>query len=111
MFSKVALLATASLAIFAAASPIAEAGSNQCSTGTVQCCNSFQDAKSAQVTSLLSGLAGVDVGAITGQVGVECNPISVIGAGFNSCKAQTACCTGNNFNGAVVVGCSPISAL
>ncbi|TFK37481.1 hydrophobin-319 [Crucibulum laeve] len=111
MFSKVALLATASLAVFAVASPTAGSGSNQCSTGSVQCCNSVQDAKSAQAASAIAGLVGVITGPITGQVGLECNPISVIGAGANSCKAQTACCTGNNFNGLVVVGCSPISAL
>ncbi|TFK37475.1 hypothetical protein BDQ12DRAFT_736308, partial [Crucibulum laeve] len=68
MFSKVALLATASLAIFAVASPIAEGGSNQCSTGSVQCCNTVQDAKSAQAASAIAGLINVITGPITGQV-------------------------------------------
>ncbi|TFK37436.1 hydrophobin [Crucibulum laeve] len=68
-------------------------------------------ADSAQAAKAIAGLGSLVTGAITGQVGLECNPISVIGAGGTSCKAQTACCTGNNFNGLVVVGCSPISAL
>ncbi|TFK37361.1 fruiting body protein SC1 [Crucibulum laeve] len=110
MFSKVALV-TVSLAIFATATTIPQGGNNQCSTGSVQCCNTVESADSAQAAKAIAGLGSLITGPITGQVGLACNPISVIGGGFNSCKAQTACCTDNNYNGVVVVGCSPISAL
>ncbi|KAI6033290.1 hydrophobin [Pisolithus marmoratus] len=81
----------------------------QCNGGTIQCCQSIQQA--SQASSLLQqvGLIPADVGLL-GQVGVNCIPITVIGTGAG-CQAsqQSACCTGNNFNGLVTVGCSPIN--
>ncbi|KAF9528995.1 fungal hydrophobin-domain-containing protein [Crepidotus variabilis] len=82
--------------------------SNQCNTGSLQCCNSVQAANSSSITGIL-GLLGVAVGSITGLVGVTCSPLSVIGIGGNSCTAQPVCCTGNNFSGLIVLGCSPIN--
>ncbi|KAF8155772.1 fungal hydrophobin-domain-containing protein [Crassisporium funariophilum] len=81
---------------------------NQCNTGTISCCNSLQNASSSGITSIL-GLLGVVVGSVTGQVGVNCSPISVVGVGGNSCSAQPVCCTGNSFNGIINLGCSPIN--
>jgi hypothetical protein len=60
------------------------------------------------VASLL-GLLGIALGSVTGLVGLTCSPLSIIGAGGNSCSAQPVCCTNNSFNGIVSLGCSPIN--
>ncbi|KAL4262258.1 Hydrophobin [Pleurotus pulmonarius] len=81
---------------------------SECNTGSIQCCNSVQAASSPAV-GLLAGLLGIVLGPLTGLVGLTCSPLSVIGIGSNSCSAQTVCCTGNSFNGLIVLGCSPIN--
>ncbi|KAF8870415.1 fungal hydrophobin-domain-containing protein [Infundibulicybe gibba] len=83
---------------------------SQCNTGGLQCCNSSQESSNTDLglTSLL-GLLGVVVGALTGQVGVTCSPISAIGLGGNSCSAQPVCCSNNSFNGIVALGCTPVN--
>ncbi|KAF8980551.1 hydrophobin-263 [Cyathus striatus] len=95
------------LPLLAAASAIPRQGP-QCNTGTVQCCNSVQQASNPLV-GLLAGLLGIVLGPITGQVGLTCSPLSVIGIGGNSCTAQPVCCTGNSFSGLIVLGCTPIN--
>ncbi|KAK7472298.1 sc3 hydrophobin [Stygiomarasmius scandens] len=99
------LITVAALASLAAATPVRR---DQCNTGSLQCCNSVQSASSPAVAGLL-GLLGVVVQDVTAQVGLTCNPISVIGVGGNSCSAQPVCCENNNFNGAVALGCTPIN--
>jgi hypothetical protein len=47
--------------------------------------------------SQLLALVGVDVSSVTGLVGANCSPISVIGAGGNQCKQAPVCCENNNF--------------
>ncbi|KAL0570329.1 hypothetical protein V5O48_011625, partial [Marasmius crinis-equi] len=54
-------------------------------------------------------IVGVALGSVTGQVGVTCSPISVLGAGGNKCASQTVCCENNSFNGIVALGCNNIS--
>ena len=46
-------------------------------------CDSVEDAHSDTVQTLLA-LLGAEVGPITGQVGVTCNPISVIAVSGNN---------------------------
>ncbi|KAG6840343.1 hypothetical protein C0991_007344 [Blastosporella zonata] len=48
-------------------------------TGTQQCCDSTQDAENPLI-ALLAGLLGIDI-PVTGQVGVTCSPVTVVGAG------------------------------
>ncbi|TRM67063.1 fungal hydrophobin-domain-containing protein [Schizophyllum amplum] len=79
-----------------------------CSTGPVQCCNKVVKA-SNPAAGLLLGLLGIVLGDLNTLVGLTCSPISVIGAGGNSCSAQTVCCENNSFNGLINIGCSPIS--
>ncbi|TEB23099.1 hydrophobin-251 [Coprinellus micaceus] len=100
--------AVLALAAVATAAPTDPPPGGQCNTGPIQCCNSVQQA-SNPVVGLLAGLLGIVLGPLTGQVGLNCSPISVIGLPGNSCSAQPVCCTGNNFNGLIVVGCSPIN--
>ncbi|KAF8994997.1 fungal hydrophobin-domain-containing protein, partial [Cyathus striatus] len=101
------------LPLLAAASAVPRGGSppvSQCNVGSLQCCNSVQSATSlSDPVSLLLGLLGVVVSGLTGQVGVTCSPISVVGVGGNSCTAQPVCCTDNSFNGLIALGCSPIN--
>ncbi|KAF8054234.1 hydrophobin-251 [Lyophyllum atratum] len=94
------------LPLLAAAGP--HGGVNQCNTGSVQCCNSVQNADDKSVAGIL-GFLGVAVQGLTGQVGLTCNPISGIGIGGNSCASQPVCCTDNSFNGVIALGCSPIN--
>ncbi|KAF9477839.1 hydrophobin [Pholiota conissans] len=106
MFSKLALFTAASMALFVAAAPAID---NSCNTGPVQCCNSLTSSDGPVVSNLLS-LLGVAVGDITGQVGLTCSPISVLGLGHgSSCSSQPVCCSNNSFNGVVALGCNPIN--
>ncbi|KAF9220787.1 hydrophobin [Gyrodon lividus] len=105
MFARI--FALLPLALLVSASPLE--ARDQCNTGPIQCCNSVQSAQ--QVSGLLSTV-GVLVAnaAALGQVGVTCSPLSVIGVG-SGCAAtqQPVCCTNNNFNGVVNLGCSPVN--
>jgi hypothetical protein len=80
---KLAVLATISAATLAAATGGSGSPSNQCNTGTLQCCNSVQTAGSDAVSKLL-GLLGIVVGDVNALVGVTCSPITVIGTGATS---------------------------
>ncbi|KAF8187169.1 type 1 hydrophobin [Pholiota molesta] len=108
MFSKLAFFTVASMAIFAAAAP-SGGMENSCNTGPVQCCNSMQSASTPGMSSLIA-LLGASLSGFTGQVGLNCSPLGVAAiSGGSSCTSQPVCCDGNNFNGAVVLGCSPIN--
>ncbi|KAK0215346.1 fungal hydrophobin-domain-containing protein [Armillaria nabsnona] len=80
-----------------------------CATGSAQCCDSTQSPTdlTAPVSSLL-GLLGVVASQLTGNVGVSCSPITVIGLGGTQCSNQVVCCDSNNFNGLVSLGCTPL---
>ncbi|KAK0432513.1 fungal hydrophobin-domain-containing protein [Armillaria borealis] len=82
-----------------------------CATGSAQCCESTQSPTdlTAPVSTLL-GLLGVVAGQLTGNVGVSCSPITVIGLGSTQCSNQVVCCDSNNFNGLVSLGCTPLGA-
>ncbi|KIM37511.1 hypothetical protein M413DRAFT_30966 [Hebeloma cylindrosporum] len=101
MFSKVAL--------FVAAAFAASAMAGSCNSGPVQCCRSLHAAGSTGANTLLS-LVGVVVQGITGQVGAQCNPITVIGAGAGAnCASFPVCCEQNFFNQGVGINCSPVT--
>ncbi|KAK2463949.1 hypothetical protein APHAL10511_004000 [Amanita phalloides] len=110
MFSKLAVVFAASLALFAVAAPAGHpSGDNSvCSTGKTQCCNSLQNAHDKQAAQLL-GLLGIVTGALTGQVGVTCSPITALGIAGNQCNAQAVCCNDTSFHGVVALGCTPIN--
>ncbi|KAK7054477.1 hypothetical protein VNI00_003675 [Paramarasmius palmivorus] len=101
------LFTVAALASLAVATPTGTPAS-QCNTGDIQCCNNVQKAGSAGIAGILA-LLGVVVQDVNALVGVTCSPITVIGAGGNSCSAQPVCCTNNSFNGVIALGCTPIN--
>ncbi|KAI9570038.1 hypothetical protein HD554DRAFT_2170634 [Boletus coccyginus] len=99
------------LVLAIAASVIAVPGgtTNQCNTGSMQCCNNVAPASSVDE----SILALFGVGALQNvDAGLDCNPISVIGAGSGaSCTQQPVCCSDMKNYGNQLVGmnCSPIN--
>ncbi|KAK0476856.1 hydrophobin-251 [Armillaria novae-zelandiae] len=82
----------------------------KCNTGSAQCCKSVQDPKSSAAQNAL-GLLGIPIGAVTANVGLTCDPITVIGLGTTSCVNQPVCCENNNFNGVVALGCTPLNVV
>ncbi|KIJ48499.1 hypothetical protein M422DRAFT_162707 [Sphaerobolus stellatus SS14] len=80
-----------------------------CNTGDAQCCNSVTSANDPSTAALL-GLLGIAVQGVDVLIGITCSPITAIGVGGGAnCAQQPVCCTNNNFNSVVNVGCTPIS--
>ncbi|KAK0444146.1 hydrophobin-251 [Armillaria borealis] len=105
MFARIFALSALAMA---SALPASTVDGGSCNTGTLECCKSVQSPTSAPIQTLL-GLLNIPIGSVTGQVGLTCNPITVIGLGTTQCANQPACCTGNNYNGLVALGCTPIN--
>ena len=85
MLFKLSVLA---LAAFAVATPAKRGGGgggggSNCNTGPIQCCDSVEPVSDPVVATLL-GLLGINVGDVTGLVGITCSPITLIGAGSSS---------------------------
>ncbi|RDX54524.1 fungal hydrophobin [Polyporus arcularius HHB13444] len=104
MFARAATFSLLALPLLAAATPLRR---GSCNTGEVQCCNSVHETNESAISVLL-GLVGVDVGSITGQVGLQCSGLSAVGVGSNSCSSNTVCCQNNNVGGLISIGCAPI---
>ncbi|KAI3601253.1 hydrophobin [Moniliophthora roreri] len=98
------LFTVASLATLAAATTIP---ASSCTTGPIQCCNS-KELADGPTASVLLGLLGVVVQSLDVLVGIICSPIDVIGLGSAACSAEPLCCTNNNFDGIIAVGCVPV---
>ncbi|KAF8701379.1 hypothetical protein AX14_008854 [Amanita brunnescens Koide BX004] len=86
MYSKLAILATAAFALFAAAAPTPNAPKSTCSTGPVQCCNGETFKKDSPGFSTIAGLLGVDTGDVASNIFTDCSPFD------GGCGGQTACC-------------------
>jgi hypothetical protein len=85
MFSKLSIAIVSSLAILAAATPVPTDGgsTNQCTSGTQQCCNGLTKADDP-ATSKLLGLLGIVIQDVNVLVGVTCSPISIVGVNSGS---------------------------
>ncbi|KAF8161405.1 fungal hydrophobin-domain-containing protein [Crassisporium funariophilum] len=94
------------LPVLAAATAIPRDG--DCNTGPIQCCNTVQQSTATNL-GILSGLLGLVLPSIGGLIGLNCSPLGVLGIGGNSCSSQPVCCTNNQFNGLINLGCSPIN--
>ncbi|KIJ38682.1 hypothetical protein M422DRAFT_176174 [Sphaerobolus stellatus SS14] len=113
VISSLGLLAAANQPVTTTVTATAPASTvttiSQCNTGDAQCCNTVQSA-SAPSSALLLGLLGVVLQGVDVLVGLGCTPITVIGvAGGANCAQQPVCCTNNQFNGLINIGCTPIS--
>ncbi|KXN84671.1 Hydrophobin-3 [Leucoagaricus sp. SymC.cos] len=112
MFPKAAVILLSATAIVSAFPGTADAWNQvdkKCNVGKLNCCDQVQDASSSAVQKAL-GAVGAAASSVKGLVGLNCSPITVIGAGGNSCSAQPACCSDNTFEGGLVtIACSPIS--
>ncbi|KAI0823350.1 fungal hydrophobin-domain-containing protein [Trametes gibbosa] len=115
-FTPTTTFVLAALPLLAASTPLANrnggsgsgSGGN-CSTGTLQCCDSVQKASNSGITVLL-GLLGVVLQDVDVLVGLVCSPITVIGVGGgSSCSANTVCCQNNAYGGLVSIGCVPVT--
>ncbi|CDO68554.1 hypothetical protein BN946_scf184998.g51 [Trametes cinnabarina] len=94
-------------------SPGAGAGSGaipagECNTGSIQCCDQVQDAKSPQMSGIMSSL-GIDPLGVTGLAGTSCSPIDILAlGGGDSCTQMPVCCNNNTYQGLINIGCVPI---
>ncbi|KAK0447438.1 hydrophobin 2 [Desarmillaria tabescens] len=109
VFAATVVILTAVTSTAMAAPTTATDTGGQCNTGSIQCCNQAGPANSLPLVVLLTGLFGIILPSVDVPVGLNCNPLSVIGAGGNSCTQQSVCCENNNFNGLIAVGCTPIN--
>ncbi|CAL1710922.1 unnamed protein product [Somion occarium] len=80
---------------------------NQCNTGSIQCCNQVVTADSG-LGGLLLGLLNIVVTDLNVLLGVECDPITVIGGGGSACDAHPVCCENKSIGGLISIGCIPI---
>ncbi|PPR00782.1 hypothetical protein CVT24_000747 [Panaeolus cyanescens] len=113
MFSKLAVVFTVAFGALSVAAGGTYTDENgieySCNSGPVQCCNSVQQVGSYDATAI-AALIGVAAQDITGQLGVQCNPITGIGAGTGAnCASSPVCCEKNFQNQLVGVNCSPIT--
>ncbi|KAI0769623.1 fungal hydrophobin [Trametes elegans] len=92
----------------AAATPVL-ADAPACNTGTLQCCSEVKAPTDPSVEGPLSGL-NIILQSVVGQIGLNCNPINVIGVCSNSgCDANPVCCAEQANGGLVGIGCVPVS--
>ncbi|PFH45529.1 hypothetical protein AMATHDRAFT_51622 [Amanita thiersii Skay4041] len=111
MSSFFASAVVCAVALIAAGAPAA-GDESYCNSGPVQRCNSVQSAQQASTAVLTLVLSATSMGPnqITGQIGLTCSPIGIMGStGANSCSSQTVCCENNSFNGVVALGCTPVN--
>ncbi|KAF8728399.1 hypothetical protein AX14_006700 [Amanita brunnescens Koide BX004] len=102
MYSKLAILATAAFALFAAAAPTPNMPSSTCSTGPIQCCNGKKyDAGSPEFGAITGLLGGVTTGNILSNVFTGCSSL----VGGSGCDGQTACCDKVDSNSLVGLNC------
>ncbi|KAJ2921090.1 hypothetical protein H1R20_g16002, partial [Candolleomyces eurysporus] len=100
-------LALAIPMVLATPAPLVSRTESACNTGSMQCCQKTVQGGSP-TASTLAALLGI-TGSVGEVLGMNCMPINVLGVGGNSCSQQTVCCTNNNFNGVVALGCTPIN--
>lgn len=82
---------------------VSATGQQSCSNDSKNFCCDTTAPKNDPRTILLVALLNIkDI--ITSEVGLNCVPI--LGS---PCSTQNVCCTGNNFSGVIVIGCSPIN--
>ena len=65
-----------------------------CQCGTL---TTFRTQSNSAAGSALLATLGINVQDVTGQIGFQCNPVTVIGGQLSSsCSQQPVCCQNNN---------------
>ncbi|KZV80729.1 hypothetical protein EXIGLDRAFT_769772 [Exidia glandulosa HHB12029] len=111
MFQLAAVLSftTLVLSVFAVPSIIRRDSVVQCSFGSAMCCNSVQQYNASTVSNIMDS-ATFALQNPTGQIGIQCVAVSVMGAaGGSSCKNTQACCGDAVQNGLININCSPLA--
>ncbi|KAK0213253.1 hydrophobin-251 [Desarmillaria ectypa] len=109
MFSRISTFTVVALVAYAAATKTTTTVTGgKCNSGSLQCCKSVQDPSSSAAQSAF-GVASIPIGSVTADVGLACDPITVVGLGTTQCDNQPACCENNNYNGVVALGCTPVN--
>ncbi|KAK0194963.1 hydrophobin-251 [Armillaria mellea] len=108
MFSRISTLTVAALVAYTAAQTTTTVTGGKCNSGSLQCCKSVQSPSSSAVQNAL-GVLNIPIGTVTANVGLTCDPITVVGLGTTQCDYQPACCDNNNYNGVVALGCTPVN--
>ncbi|KAI0749867.1 fungal hydrophobin-domain-containing protein [Daedaleopsis nitida] len=88
------------------ASPSGTSSNGSCNTGPVQCCQQVSQANDNVISSILGFLNIVT--HPDALIGLQCSPLSVVGAGGGSCRQRTVCCENNSHGGLISIGCIPI---
>ncbi|MER7505049.1 hydrophobin family protein [Nonomuraea pusilla] len=98
----------ASLAVSLAAAALASVPAHAAAQrADVQCCVRAVSSDSEEFRNL-AALLGIDPGVAAGKtVGLQCNPVSVLGMGGDSCAYQPMVCEQNYVGGLIAVGCRP----
>ncbi|KAM5536392.1 hypothetical protein V8D89_009931 [Ganoderma adspersum] len=97
MFSRLAAVSTLAFVVHATAA-------DSCNTGSI----------SVSGSALLSALAeiGVNVQDVTGQIGLQSSPLSVVGVGGSSaCSASPVCCQNNNVVSVLFSSCYKVESV
>ncbi|PVG02900.1 hydrophobin [Serendipita vermifera] len=112
MFSMrtiVSYIAFATLLTGAMASPTPTESQNKyCNVGQAQCCQQVKKSSDKSIKNL-AGLVGVILPVEDVMVGLQCSPILNIVGTNSGCSANPVCCSNNNFNGLINVGCNSIN--
>ncbi|KAF8836399.1 hydrophobin [Paxillus ammoniavirescens] len=102
------IVALATFAVAAPPAPQPQDGQPKCDTGSPMCCDSTSTNDPAKLASLSESL-GIALPSITGLIGLTCTPITGLGTGTGAvCTQKPVCCTDNDYNGVVNLGCSPL---
>ncbi|TBU33552.1 fungal hydrophobin [Dichomitus squalens] len=114
MFSKLAITAALSaLLAVATALPAPKDGDSggKCTTGKIHCCNTVGRSDDSSFTNNLPSLVQGLIKGLDTVIGVDCDPITIIGGTLaGTCSAHPVCCENNSTGGLVNIGCVPVTA-
>ncbi|PVF95040.1 hypothetical protein CPB86DRAFT_817503 [Serendipita vermifera] len=82
---------------------------NNCNVEQEYCCDQTYDSSDKNALDVLSWV-GIVAPVEGPKIGVQCIPAVNIVGGVKGCQASAVCCSQNNFNGAVNLGCNSIQA-